>query len=640
MNARAIRRSRRAARRRRKPDLRLESLEARILLAGDPFLASQAVLRDGLEGLADLGDSLAPFGEIGDTLQVIGTSIGDAVDVAGVVRDRIVDPIRDVLDFATEPTSEVLEAALRAQLGFDSGGLSVEVRSASLEIVEGNELAVDLVVEVARTTGGHALDLGPGLDAFGVSLDPATVPVTGRLLLDFSFGVDLADDLFEAEDFFLRINDFTLDAEVAFDQLGFDFELGFLEFSGSDGSVELDAGLRVDFANPDGDAGGNLSSAELADTPIADLVDVAVTDAVVVARLPIQTTLVDFAQLGDPAVFLEQADVFAGDPTELRLEALEPLEELNAAIRQAFVEGTQTLSERGGELGRADELGTDLFPIGGSIGEFLDLGTTLETRLAQPVADFLATSNLPTLDQLVAELEGLGGTFGDLTFSVAAAGQTVGDRLEVDLTLSGVRATAGVEVGLGEDAADLLILEGLTGALETGFDWSFTLGVDLLGLRSSGDAFFGRFPTPLAITADLDLPSVTTAARTGLLGLTVGTVNGNQSSIRLDADVDVTLIPSGDVSLATLIGAALDELFDQTGTAQVDLSLFAQSDVPGIADDPLDPAFVSLSDDLYDGSPSPFVHNLDSQDVLDFNALPPTLVLSGLTQFAGFLRDF
>ena len=242
----------------------------------------------------------------------------------------------------------------------------------------------------------------------------------------------------------------------------------------------------------------------------------------------------------------------------------------------------------------------------------------------------------PTFEDVVAVLAAQSGVFDDLELTLDATGKRVGDTLQIDLTLHAARTTEDVALNLGDEINELLLVEDLTGVLTTTASWDFQVEVDLATM-SIGDAFSGYFASPLTVTADLALPNLVTDARAGFLGLSIGTHGGHQSTITLDADLNIALAdpggePAGAVTLAELSDSGTS-LATQSGTAQIDIGLYGISGLLGVADDPTNPAYIQSSDDLLDEIEGVFLHNFEESGVRDFSNIDAT-------QMRQLLRDF
>ena len=623
-----------------------EQLEPRLLLSADPITSEQAQsLQRGLDALADFGHRLDNFGDLDKTLPLVDSRVGSALDVGDVLHELLVTTVSDYLQSDDTPTTDGLVAALQSVLTNGTTELSFDAGfSVAGAIIDPDELRFDLSF-TARRSRDVSFDLGANAPSQGLRLDaPPTVPLETTLIFSFSFGVDLA-----GSDFFLRTasNDgaspLQLQANAEATLPDFEIVAGFTKPTVQGGTVSLDANLDVAFSNPDGDPRGNLSIIEL-EGDLNALVTVTPSgDAG--ATLPVTVSFLDFSQGGDPQIILSDDAPFDEiAPTITVNNDFAPITATNDQVAEALRQGLRALADFAQDLDATDKLATPMFLVSGSIGDFLDLGTVVQTHVTTPVIDRLNAVGAPlTFEDVIGVLATQSGVFGDLVLTLDATGQRVDDSLQIDLTLSAMRTTESVALDLGDDINELLLIEDLTGVVTTTANWDFQLNIDLAEFPATGDAFSGHFASPLAVTADLALPNLETAARAGFLGLSLGAYGGHQSAITLDADVAIVIANPGNDSVDIITLAALREqgtaLATQSGTALIDIGLFGISGVPGVANDPSDPASIVFHDDALDAIDGSRVDNFVPLGVADFLDTNSEEMRSLLVQFEGFLSS-
>ncbi len=614
--------------------IRFEELEPRLLLSADLMPGAESALVSGLQDLEDLTDRLAALDGMTRPLPIINRSIGEELDGANFVLQKLVNPVMQY--FADEstgdntPTGEELQAVLDAL---------PEIQGPVTLFHDPGQIRFDLSFE-ASTQSSAPLDLGPDLAAEGFSIDaPPSVPIETSLGFDISIGLDLTDGALDDGDFFLIGEFITFGALV--DDAALDFPIGFgmLEPQVAGGSARLDATVVARLAELDGDTDGRLTAAELAGTPT----DVTAAGEAS-ANLPLKAGFLGFSAGGNPAITVSDLDVFDGiAPDVVRNDDFSAISDRDEEAKRALVEASAQLASLADDLDEAGLIGTDIFLIGGTIGDFLDLGSILDAHFAQPVFDlFDQAIGVADLDDILDEFNAQSGTFDDLTFTSTASGALVGDVVKLDLGLSGQRLITATELSLGDDIEDLLTVDGLTADLTTAFAWTFGLDIDLATLPASGDAAAYRFDTPLAVTADVSDPAAVFQAQAGFLGLDIGTVNGIPSTIALDADIDVA-IAAGGATVSEIQATPVDALATQTGTGRVDITLraLASNGITGIADDPLAPATISFGDDLFDAATAAvFTNNFDALGITDFQNADGESVRTLFGQFRDFLDGF
>jgi len=423
----------------------------------------------------------------------------------------------------------------------------------------------------------------------GLSLEgPVTVDLQTGLAFEFSFGIDLTDGAVDSDDFFFQsAAGLVLDASVNQSAIQSLLGFGLVDLTAQDGTADLEADYNVTWNNPDADPLERITFQELQNTPTDDLLTVQATGQGQVV-LPVEADFLPFAVGGNPTITASSSDLFDTSSETLQFNAdFDPIQQFNEDLKQAVLDGLVAQVDLTDQIEASDPLGQSLFLINGSIGEFLDIGSVLDSHIVQPAADFLAGDDA-TLAGLIDVLNAQNGVFDDLTFNLNATGQLVGDELLINLTINAQRTTPDLELRLGDDIEDILIAETLTADLVTTLDWQLAVGVNLDALPSTVDAVFARYATPIAVAADLALPDIVVDAQAGFLGLSLGNIVGQASTLSLDVDITVAVHnpdadADGNVTLAELQSTPFDTLVTQAGTAQVDINLLGLSGVDGVA---------------------------------------------------------
>jgi len=251
--------------------MRIEPLEPRIVLSTTNSAISQSqkdVILDGLDGLVQWADDLETHDLAAALMPVAGQALGTSLDLSEALDTGLVQPIIDYFDNDPTPTTDELVTTLGGLSG-TFGNLVVDVDGNDVTggkdtFAGGSELVFDLVFGANRTVASN-LGLGPEGNARGIIFDGATtVQLDIDLNFDISFGMDLDSGLAPADAFFLRVNDMGATATAnAAGLVSVDINAGFFDASAS-GSMSLLADLDVDLTNPDSDARGNITLAELA----------------------------------------------------------------------------------------------------------------------------------------------------------------------------------------------------------------------------------------------------------------------------------------------------------------------------------------------------------------------------------------
>ena len=96
--------------------------------------------------------------------------------------------------------------------------------------------------------------------------------------------------------------------------------------------------------------------------------------------------------------------------------------------------------------------------------------------------------------------------------------------------------------------------------------------------------------------------------------------------------------PAGNITLAEFRNTGT-ALATQSGTAQIDIGLFGVSGIPGVANDPSDPASIEFHDDALDAIEGSLADNFVPLGVADFRDTNSEEMRSLLVQFEGFLSS-
>src|SRR5579883_1848298 len=285
--------------------------------------------------------------------------------------------------------------------------------------------------------------------------------------------------------------------------------------------------------------------------------------------------------------------------------------------------GLQGVAQQVNTLSTDGNLNQQLPLVDQSIGQALNPGNLLQTRLVQP----LQTGNYKSTNDIVAALSGLNYSGGGVTFSVSnvTGGELTnaqGNELQFNLTIAATRTTtANVDLGSGVQSYGFSINPAkvnLTSALV----FPFTFGIDLTPGLAPSDAFFIRDNKPgqgLTMSASVQAANLNVGAHIGFLDAQVqkGSIDLVASQgVKLndpdnDAQSNITLTEMQGTPLSTLatLAAPTSSL---TASLPVTTNLYAVSGTPTIA----------LSDSNLFGGLAPTVNvNSDFGELLNFNHL-------------------
>jgi len=303
--------------------------------------------------------------------------------------------------------------------------------------------------------------------------------------------------------------------------------------------------------------------------------------------------------------------------------------------------GLAALAELGRQLDESGLLNEPLALLfGRTIGQLVSTEAILDTLLTDPVNGLMPDVRL---EEVLAALN-RSDTVGNLEFTVAASATwTTAGVLTLDLTIENATLTLpAIDLDLGGALEGLLVADGLTGDLIVDFGpWALSVGVD-----ASGEApvFFGSTTDDITLMGGINLdPLQFDRARAGVLGLEIGTVGSNDSSLDFDFGDSGITIETGALDFQNLDVADLT----LEGTAWLDMDLYAQVvGVARIGDDPNEPIHVFFEDEdnLFDAAAPIVIDTYDvalpNQFVSDFFKTDSVTILNQLIQFRDFLGIF
>lgn len=149
-----------------------ERLEDRTLLAGGISAGQVTAINQGLGALSGLGTQLNSFQELGQSLNLLNTSLSQVLDIGQTLSDDLGTPASAYLGQAT-PTVSGLATALTST----TTGNKVTVTGS--DDGSGN-LTFQVSVDVTKTSSPLPLGLGPQAQALGVTTTATATVVLRR----------------------------------------------------------------------------------------------------------------------------------------------------------------------------------------------------------------------------------------------------------------------------------------------------------------------------------------------------------------------------------------------------------------------------------------------------------------------------
>ncbi len=328
---------------------------------------------------------------------------------------------------------------------------------------------------------------------------------------------------------------------------------------------------------------------------------------------------------------------------------------LPAAVNLSQVsEGFGWLSDLGNNIDTFDPRLSSSIPLLAerSLGELIDVGGVIDSGLQNPLETYVANTNSPTLEGLVAALSQSNGV--DLTANLNGNVLTLGVELSVSKTLQGV------ELALGETVEEFLVAQNLDGTLETVLDWSFQVEFDGDAGSAAVDKiavdFTSGTSSDLTIQARINESNPQFTASAGVLGLEIGQTG--TSSIKLEGNtadsfvtwaIDTSSIGSAAVRDA-IQGADVAGFTQLNPNAQANIVIDLFATAPGVTGISATPE-LHFADDIFDATTPPAIvettnpgaantTNLASLGIDDFSNTDPGTILTQLDQLRNFLLFF
>ena len=497
---------------------------------------------------------LAGLGEWVDTnadgvLEMGQFALGAITNPEQLLSDYIQDPIIEYFDNGSVDTDGLINALSNFGDPGDSLSFSWDELLGGLDELA-NEYRVDLQLSATRSLEIPIVlpadVLSTGFD-FGADL---SLEAGITFAADFSLGVDLTDGIPDAEAFFIRVDSMTADANIGVVGLDLDASFNIVDVMITGGAFTVDAGLDLQFQNPDGDAAGNITGSELMSAlggSTQDITAQVATSHSFDATLPVTVTLNGSEILpGGSEITLLCTDIFNdsilidfGDAWD----TISNFENLSSGDLSAMMNQVAAMLQSFG----VDWLDLEIPGTGGStLGDVIDLGE----QFSNAVVDAL-----DLLEQAEAD------PYGSLQLLAQA------------LIDSGVAGTDAISYDSATNR--VLVTLGFSAALPVGED-APSVAIDL----NYGDAIWGEFSTDATATVSGD---VTVAL---VLGLSLAPPpNGEDEASILerillgDASFEANIAADAEFNASAKIGGLSIELTDLDGDGTSDSNIHAEASI-------------------------------------------------------------
>ena len=446
-------------------------LVARLEAFGPVDVAHDAVtatLREGLDALTGFGGRLESFGDFGNSIAGLSSSLGGAIDFDEVFRQQLQRPVEDLLGQTPRPSWQDVRDALESVPGVTITGISESRSVATIDI----QLA-------SSSSVADALVIGPDVTDAGLAV---AEDASSELTLEASLGASLQIEIDRqrtvspGEAFAVRFDSLQASA-AASSAIDFDARVGLLGLSAT-GSAELDAGLAATVAGGQAIAAGRLrerSMSELVTTASTGnfVIDLALNGAVGDQTLTAGLSLppgnpFDGTLRVRPVGFDSLADFLAFGPGDIA-GGLEQ-------IGQWFGDFAAERMQSGIPMTSATRL-----------SDVVDFASAFGDRLVEALTDEEGTLTFATAQTLASVAPGI------VAVDYDAGTRQLFFELEFDASSQALTADLGFDWSLGD-------LVGLTTdasvELRAGVESRFRIGIDLRPLGHDADAI--TLATPLA----------------------------------------------------------------------------------------------------------------------------------------------
>ena len=266
-----------------------------------------------------------------------------------------------------------------------------------------------------------------------------------------------------------------------------------------------------------------------------------------------------------------------------------------------------------------------------TLGSMLHIGQSLHDTIYQPIADYFATANPPTIDGLTGALAGWLG--------VTAQSSADGLSLSFHYDQSDLSVLA---FDLGDDLTSLGLSDyGISLDASGQIDATVTFGCDVtLGFdtsHGSGAAAAYIQVQDLTFGAELSASNMNFAANVGFLGADV--VDG---TFQMDIDIAAQLNSGNRLYVSDLASRPITDLLVLTPVGSMSVNLPIRASIGDWSTDDIagsPPAILITDTDLFD-STSPDVDFALPESLSAFTRLTPAAVVGVLKEYADWLSDF
>ncbi|MBN1698527.1 MAG: DNA/RNA non-specific endonuclease, partial [Spirochaetales bacterium] len=249
-------------------------------------------------------------------------SLNSLINPLGAIQEGIINPITGLFENETVPSIHTVTEQLKKMLIFSDpsseSGFVFYIDPLSVTGVDTEtEQSIGFTISASKKVLDIYTDLGEAAKSLGIDLNAdSNIEVDVEIILDTAFG-------FRNGEFFIRINKIELYAQIDASITDVSIDLGILEARMDEGFFNFAAGIRIDFADTDGD--GVLTESELENYDIDNL-SVTLLDNSIYSIIPIE--LIADGASGEFTLSITCDNVFGGGTPDITASGSATLDEL------------------------------------------------------------------------------------------------------------------------------------------------------------------------------------------------------------------------------------------------------------------------------------------------------------------------
>ena len=408
-------------------NLGLECLEDRRLLNGIPLTDFQRrAVEDGLLGLVAWAEDFEGSDELARPISIVRDPSTQQTETLGSLLDFSTILERNLLTPAEQYLAAEGQAASFSGLVQAIGGADISTNDELLTSVQLADASISLVeIDLPQLLGAPNLAVDTSQS---VSADfEASVSFALQVGLDLNAGLSLSDA------FFIRATQISFDGRVDAGGLALQFDYGMLGLTSSAGDLDLQIQTDASLLNPDADASGNLTLAEMQESTFSELADMSATTGTLTAAFPVTPTATSDGSnrfsLSSSTSIAISADPLGGTTPEVTLAGA-GADELRTYTRidsDQLLDALEDLGQWLDSFGNSEQFSQPIpFVSGHSFGRSLELGEVFADQVVTPL---LTVDSQPSFGNLQEFTEQLASNLGLGLANIGASKPSNSNRL-------------------------------------------------------------------------------------------------------------------------------------------------------------------------------------------------------------------